>query len=54
MPPEFEVVRLVAVGLDPESLTEVQPVSRNKPARVEKRRRGFMVRFGFTEFKPLR
>jgi CHASE2 domain-containing sensor protein len=50
MPPEFEAVRVVVVGLDPESLTEVQPVRRDRLAKAEKRRRVFMVRFGFTGF----
>jgi hypothetical protein len=53
MPPEFEVVLLVVVGPDPESPTEVHPVRTDRPARAEKRRRGFMVRFGFTEVMPL-
>ena len=53
MPLEFEVVPVVAVGLGPESLTEVQPVRRNRLARAERRRRGFVIGFGFTGFMPL-
>jgi hypothetical protein len=54
MPPESEVVPLVVVDLDPETPAEVQPVRRARLARVEKRRRVFMVRLGFAEFTPLR
>jgi len=53
MPPEFEVVRAVVVGLDPASLTEVQPSRRDRLARAEKMRRVFVIRFGFTGFMPL-
>jgi hypothetical protein len=53
MPPEFGVVRAVVVGLDPESLTAVQPARRERLARVEKRRSVFAIRFGLTGLMPL-